>query len=148
MDEDVLSCILDCEIPDRVRIVPAILGGYRRVKLPHETYPLLVFDASEDGVVEGVLIYGLNKEELNRIVFFEGEEYELAPCQTKSDQQVVDALFFDEGVMPIAESEEWSFEVWRQLHKQYLIRQSRAYMSYYGKLSAKEADIHWQNYTE
>jgi len=148
MDRDVLSCVLGEESSDRVRMLPATLAGYRRVKLPHESYPLLVVDASSDNVVEGVLIYGLNKEELNRIVFFEGEEYELAPCQPKSGQEVVNALFFDEGVMPTAKLEEWDFDFWRLHHKKYLIRQSKVYMSYYGKMPAKDADVYWQNYTE
>ena len=146
MDRDVLACVLDTELPHRIQLQTGELAGYRRVKLPHETYPLLVPDAQ--GVTEGRLIHGLTSEELKRIVFFEGEEYELSPCQVRSQNSVVDALFFDEGVMPPAESEDWDFEHWRHTHKDYLIRQSKVYMSWYGKLSAREADRYWQNYSE
>jgi len=146
MDRDVLACVLDTELPARIKTQPASLSGYRKVKLPHETYPLLVVDAHQDA--QGVLIYGLSKEELNRIVYFEGEEYELVPCQSRSEAGVVEALFFDEGVMPPAQTEDWDFAYWQREHKPYLLRQSRVYMSYYGKMSAKEADIYWQNYSE
>ncbi len=146
MDQDVLACVLDDELTDRIQFQAAFLSGYRRVKLPHETYPLLIPDAQ--GVTEGRLIRGLNSEELKRIVFFEGEEYELSPCQVKTLDSVADALFFDEGVMPPAISEEWNFKQWQQVHKAYLIRQSKVYMSWYGKMSAREADIYWQNYSE
>lgn len=147
MDPDVLSCVLDAPVPVRISIQPASLPGYRKARLPHENYPMLVPDA--ESVAPGVLITGLNKEELDRIVFFEGEEYELAPCQVYSDEnEIMEALFFDEGIMPPPQSEEWDLATWQCRSKEYFLRQSTAYMKLYGSMSAAEADVYWQNYSE
>ena len=58
------------------------------------------------------------------------------------------ALFFSEGIMPEPQMTDWCFETWRAQHKAYLLRQSAAYMAWYGKLPAAEADYYWQTYTE
>ncbi|MGI9317054.1 MAG: gamma-glutamylcyclotransferase family protein [bacterium] len=147
MDRDVLACVLGENPAARIVTEPGVFAGYRKVRLPHETYPILVPDA--DSSAEGILIDGLNKHELNRIVFFEGDEYELSPCSIHlPDGSGVDALFFDEGVMPPPRSEEWDLALWLQHHKGFMLRQSSHYMSYYGLLSASEADSHWQSYQE
>lgn len=147
MDEDVLTCVLGDYPASRIVIAPATFAGYRKARLPHETYPMLVPEA--DSIADGVLLHGLNKKDLDRIVFFEGEEYELSPCQVRlSDKTCAEALFFDEGIMPLAETEVWDYRLWVEQHKDYMLRQSRVYMSLYGKMSAAEADVHWQTYVE
>jgi hypothetical protein len=60
----------------------------------------------------------------------------------------VEALFFDEGIMPAAEMVDWDFSYWREQCKPFMLRQAAEYMSYYGKMSAQEADYYWQNYKE
>ena len=146
MDREMLSCVLDRPI-DNIELVSATIQGYSRVCLPHETYPMLVVDVEHDA--PGMLVYGLCKSDLERIVFFEGDEYELSPCQVRlKDGSVAEALFFDEGTMPPAESTEWDFVHWQKEYKPYMLRQSKRYMSYFGHMSAAEADIHWQEYRE
>ncbi len=148
MDPDVLSLVLDSEsLPERISMKPAMIFGFRKVRLPHETYPMLVPAAESDA--PGVLIHGLLREDLDRIVFFEGAEYELAPCEVRlGNGDVMDALFFDEGIMPPPRTEQWDFEAWRRDHKDYLLRQSRVYMAWFGRMSATEADRYWQEYRE
>ena len=99
-------------------------------------------------VAEGIVICGLDKDQLDRVVFFEGEEYELAPCQVNTASGVVEALFFDEGIMPPARTEQWDYVEWQRDHKGLLLRQTMVYMSYYGKMTAVEADVYWQNYRD
>lgn len=147
MDRDVLSCVLGREPESRIVTRHAALVGYRKVCLPHETYPILVPEV--DSVAEGVLLDGLTRQELDRIVFFEGEEFELSPCRTRlADGTGVEALFFDEGLMPLPESRDWSFAEWIEHHKNTMLRQSSCYMSYFGTMSAAEADYYWQTYKE
>lgn len=146
MDRDVLACVIG-QAADKVTMKPAFIAGFYKARLPHESYPMLVPDAEREA--PGQLLYGLTMTDLDRIVFFEGEEYELSPCKVRLDgDQWTDALFFDEGIMPPPRTEEWDFDHWKTCHKDYMIRQSKIYMSYYGKISAAEADIYWQNYRE
>ena len=144
MDWDVVSLVLNRRSDD-LYMVPASLEGFRVAKLPHESYPLLVKDDSK--TAQGQLLMGLSESDLDRIVFFEGEEYELKECEVMTEQgQTMTALFFDEGVMPPAEMENWDFAEWVACSKDYMMGQSAVYMSYYGHMTAAEADIHWQNY--
>ena len=146
MDREMLSCVLDRSLDD-IELESATIQGYVKACLPHESYPILVPDAR--GEARGILIRGLDKRDLERIVFFEGEEYELAPCQVRPDAGVcVEALFFDEGIMPPAESTAWDFDRWQREDKAFMLRQSRRYMSCFGKMSAAEADVFWQEYSE
>ena len=146
MDRDVLRCVVG-DNESLVQMRPAFIAGYFKARLPHETYPMLVPEAEREA--PGQLLYGLNKEDLDRIVFFEGEEYELSPCKVRvADNEWVDALFFDEGIMPPPETAEWDFEEWKSKYKPFMLRQTDYYMSFYGKLSAPEADVYWQNYEE
>ena len=141
------TCVLGESSARRIFTKPAKINGYRKVCLPHETYPVLVPEA--DHCAEGILLDGLNRLELDKIVYFEGEEYELSPCTTVlPDGSFVDALFFDEGIMPRPQVEDWSFSNWLDNHKDYMLRQTSHYMSYYGVMSANEADIYWQSYRE
>lgn len=148
MDPDVLSLVLDqAPLPASIRMETATIAGFSKVRLPHESYPMLVPAAESEA--DGVLIHGLSRQDLDRIVFFEGEEYELAPCEVRlAGGEVVDGLFFDEGVMPPPRTETWEFEAWRRDHKDYLMRQSRVYMAWFGRMSAAEADRYWQEYHE
>lgn len=152
MDRDVLAMVIGGGA-DKVTMRPARISGFFRARLPHESYPMLVPDAEQEAL--GQLLYGLDKTDLDRIVFFEGEEYELSPCRVrllevseKDEGESVEALFFDEGIMPPPQTEAWDFEHWQQHNKPYMLRQSRVYMSLFGKMSAAEADVYWQNYKE
>ena len=146
MDWDVVSCVL-AEKSVGLSMQPAVMKGYRVAKLPHESYPMLVQD--QERFADGHLLYGLTQEHLDRIIFFEGEEYAIQPCRVETDEGLVtDALFFDEGIMPTAELTDWCFETWQTDHKPYLLRQTAHYMSYFGQMSAEEADYYWQNYVD
>ena len=146
MDWDVLTVVLGC-FPTELSMVPAQLPGHRVAKLPHESYPMLVAD--EDRQAPGQLLIGLTESQLDRVIFFEGEEYQLSPCVVTLDNgSQQNALFFSEGIMPTPEMGDWDFHQWRNAHKDHLLRQSAAYMAYYGKMSAQEADYYWQTYSE
>ena len=146
MDRDVLECVLN-ENVSNLHMVPASLNHHRVAKLPHESYPMLVAD--ERYRAPGQLLYGLSQEQLDRIIFFEGEEYQIASCLVHLDNgSVAHARFFSEGIMPKPEMTDWCFDQWRQQHKAYLLRQSSVYMAYYGKMSAAQADYYWQTYSE
>ena len=146
MDWDVLECVLG-ELPTGLVMTPCSLAGFRVSKLPHEDYPMLVVDDTRQA--SGQLLTGLNQQQLERIIFFEGEEYQISPCVVETESgELISAIYFSEGIMPAPEQTDWCFDHWCQHHKDYLLRQSAAYMTWYGKLSAAEADYYWQTYSE
>ena len=146
MDWDVVECVLD-QSTVGLTMQPATLSGYRVARLPHESYPMLVADQTR--VAHGQLLAGLDAEQLKRIVFFEGEEYVITPCLVQLEcGGFANALFFDEGIMPSAELTDWSFNQWIENHKDFMLKQSSAYMSFYGKMTAAEADYYWQTFKD
>jgi len=146
MDLDVLRLVIG-DNADTVEMQSGSLPGFYKARLPHESYPMLVAAAEEEA--QGQLIYGLSPESLDRIIFFEGEEYELTPCKVRCNSgELVSALFFDEGNMPPPVTETWDFDHWRDHYKNYMLRQSAKYRAYYGEMTAADADTYWQNYEE
>ena len=144
MDWDVVSLVLDRK-GDDLQMVPASMDGFWVAKLPHESYPMLIRNESKKA--QGQLLIGLSEADLDRIVFFEGEEYVLRECEVETGGgDTLTALYFDEGVMPPAKMESWDFEEWAANSKDYMMGQSAVYMSYYGHMTAAEADVYWQNY--
>ncbi len=146
MDWDVISCVLDNDI-DGLTMESCRLDGFQVCKLPHEDYPVLVVDKNHSAA--GKLVRGLSQAQLDRILFYEGDEYEITSCEVVlSSGQTVSALFFDEGDMPNPIMTDWCFDTWVLQHKEFLLGQSTAYMSWYGKMSAAQADYYWQTYSE
>ena len=146
MDWDVVSCVLNDSI-EGLTMQTCSLNGFRVCKLPHEDYPVLVVD--ENCTAPGMLLNGLTPAQLDRILFYEGEEYAITPCNVELESgEFVNALFFDEANMPTPVMTDWCFDTWIKFHKDYLLRQCAAYMKFYGKMSAAEADYYWQTYSE
>ena len=146
MDWDVVACVLGEDVAN-LSMQSCHLDGYRVARLPHEDYPMLVEHPHTSA--PGQLLQGLTAKQLDRVIFYEGEEYEISPCEVRlASGAMAKALFFSEGIMPEPQMTDWCFETWRAQHKAYLLRQSAAYMAWYGKLPAAEADYYWQTYTE
>lgn len=60
-------------VAGRYRSLPAVLGGYRRLAVRGEDYPVAV--PARDACIRGVLYLNLSPEDLARLDRFEGEAY-------------------------------------------------------------------------
>jgi hypothetical protein len=141
MDRDVLELVLDRPVAPAA-LAPARLPGYRRVRILRDSFPILVEDPSR--AVEGYVFTTASAEEDARILYFEDYDYDLAPCRpTLLDGQTVEATFCgaEDGVL--GSDELWELERWAVRHKPGFLELSRIYMSFYGRLTAVEADALW-----
>lgn len=142
-DSDVLEIVIG-RPPTHIRSVAASLAGYRLVRLPDESYPVLV--ATGGATVEGGLLYGLTDEDLDRIAFFENQEYRFERCTVSlagGSQQ--EALFCRENEVASGATESWTLNDWQQLDKPVFLAHTIQYMKLYGAASAEEADEVWRN---
>ncbi len=143
MDRDVLSLVSGMDASSLV-LQPGTLHGYQQSEVVEECYPVLV--ANESSSCNGLLIQNLTPLALERILFFEGEEYFLAPVtvvpQAGQATSVKAYYFRDAGVYTVR-AEPWNFEAWQTEHKASFMVASEQYMALFGTMTAAEADAHW-----
>ena len=141
MDEDVLAIVGDRPVgtfateaacvPDRVR---------RAVRDDH--YPVLV--TAPGGRVDGLLIHDVDAIALERIAFFEGEEFALEPIRVTGERSgELEAMHFAHTDRKPIDEVAWTLEGWQVNTKPDTLRRIHRYMSHFGVLSVAEADAHW-----
>lgn len=139
-DPEMLALVLGHPV-EPARLEPAVAENHATLRLVDEDYPLLA--PAPGRRAEGVLLYGLTEAELDRIRFFEEEEYALAPITVRTARGPVEALHLDGTAKPRASSVEWDFAAWCREHRPAALEATREYMAHYGRLSAAELDAIW-----
>ena len=153
MDEEVLAIVCDRPIAT-FATEPARVSGRARRAVTDDHYPVLV--EAPGASVEGLLIHGLDAAALERIAFFEGEEFTLEPIRvtraaegaTRSSGRAsgpleLDAVHFAHtDRKPVGESG-WELADWQANTKPDTLPRVRRYMAHFGVLSVAEADAHW-----
>ena len=145
-DIDVLAIVLGRSVDVSI-YQPARLAGYRVVCVPDETYPVLV--ESPGMQVAGALIRGLGPQDLERIHFFEGEEYALEHREVCLEHGVMKrALVCLEGAIPgmdepLVPRRPWSLSTWQASDKAKFVTLIDAFMSVYGVGTTEEAEALW-----
>lgn len=141
LDEDVLRIVLGRELPSSGRRC-ASLADHCRLKLHDDTYPIVARLAG--GSVSGQLLM-LNKQDLARVSFFEGEEYELELTQViDATGEFVDAMFCAERATRPGPRYPWSLRQWQHEHKGAFVEHASAYMVLYGTMTAARAHAMWK----
>lgn len=141
MDREVLQLVLGRAVAPGA-LAPARLGGYRRVRILRDSFPILVEQPT--AAVDGLVFTSADAEEDARILFFEDYDYDLAPCRpVLHGGRPVDALFCgaEDGVL--ASDEPWDLPRWAARHKAGFLELSRIYMACYGRLTPHEAETVW-----
>jgi hypothetical protein len=121
---------------------PATLLGRQSRKVKGESYPILL--PHPDGRVDGLLVDGFTPAEMDRMQFFESDDYALQPVTvTLADGSPVEAqIYASTGALEDA-GEPWHLEAWQATEKPRTLMHHEAYMSLYGKMSSAEAALRW-----
>lgn len=104
--------VLESVIGRRPAGEPAVLSGFRRLRVKGEHYPAMVRSAGDS--VEGVLYRGLTDEEFRHLNLFEGAEYNRAEVHVNGSPAITYLLSND--WKHIAESRRWEPEHLRPEH--------------------------------
>ena len=152
MDPDVLSLVSGMLI-DTLHMQASTASGFRQCEVSEESYPVLVADHNTQ--CHGLLINGLTCEALERILFFEGDEYTLESIQVQRETApdtrspyLVNAWYFrDTGAYTINPGS-WDFGNWQSHHKVSFMQGTKKYMQLFGQMSATEADAYWSEYID
>ena len=142
LDRDVMQIVLDRPMHD-MAIQPAVLHGFARYRVEQETFPAL--SPCADGVVEGILVDGLNDEDARRICFFEGDEFALQTLTVRcTEGREHPALVFTATNLIELSAELWELEQWQRHHKSLYLTMSRDWMQAYGRADYTELNRYWR----
>lgn len=145
MDWDVLEAVIG-HPPDDVRLLPARLAGWKRVKVRGEAFPMLIQQPWTQ--VDGMVAEGLSAADIARIRFFEDVEYVTQVCHpTLASGQRIDAVMHVSTEALYPSTRPWDFDEWRMTEKTVYLAMAREWMGLYDRradldLKAAWAEIH------
>lgn len=141
MDPDVLRLVAEHD-PETLQLEPAMVTAHARRWVQEDHYPVLVPD--DKSCTQGMIIRGLSHTAMQRIEFFEGEEFTLRELLVENAQGQTERVnyFADNQRKPVSE-QEWLLEHWQQSTKAEMLPRVRRYMACHGHMSAAEADAYW-----
>ena len=141
-DDEVRSLVLG-HVPPAFQTEPAWMPGVAAALVPGESYPYLV---SVEGVrASGELIHGLDEQCLDRIVFFEGDEYAFVECEVeRAGGERVAAMHFGGVAIPEAPVTAWSLQRWQTREKPAFLSMTREYMALWPRATRAQAEAAWQ----
>jgi hypothetical protein len=140
MDSDLLSVVLDRPL-DAATLQPARLLGFDRRRAKGESFPVIV--PQPGGEIDGCLVHGLGWGDLDRVQFFEGEDYVLRPFPVAADGVRLEAHMFIATDKLRPDEAPWDFARWRIEEKPFALAVAAELMRAYGQLTAAEIDPHW-----
>jgi len=112
MDIDLLSGVLGRPITPSA-LAPALLRGYHRSAVHGADYPVVLSDP--EAWVEGVVLAGVSVAERDRLVRYEGKNYELSRASAEFPDRPPRLVSFFEpkpGAFAVT-GEPWSLAGWR-----------------------------------
>lgn len=139
----------------------ARLDGWTPRRVAEEDYPVLVEEP--DAAAHGRIVAGLSWGEIDRCLFYEGDEYDLrpiavaldpaeaarvaqagAPAETPAPQpdRLHAHAYLSNGSLTDTE-EVWRLDAWQAAHKAESLAIAEAWMALHGRLTIAEAELHW-----
>ena len=141
-DADVRAVVLG-RIPTELRIEPASMPNVTAALVPGESYPYLV--SMEGACAAGELLHGLDATCLDRILFFESDEYAFLECEVeRAGGERVAAVHFGGIAIAQAPVVPWSLERWQAREKSRFLAMTREYMALSGRATRDHAEAVWQ----
>ncbi|MEQ9811602.1 MAG: gamma-glutamylcyclotransferase family protein [Azospirillaceae bacterium] len=140
VDRDLLRLVLARDLAT-LTVRPASLPGWRRVRVLGESYPVIV--PSADHVVDGITVESLRPDDLDRLLFFEGDEYALRPVDIVHDGAPARAHVFASTEILQATDRDWHLDDWRRAQKAETMYVTEEWMALHGRLSIEQAEELW-----
>ena len=141
-DVEVRSLVLG-RAPPALRTEPAWMSGVAAAVVPGESYPYLV--SAEGARACGELVHGLDERCLDRIVFFEGDEYAFVECEVeRAGGERVAAMHFGGVAIAQAPVTAWSLQRWQARERPAFLSMTREYMALWPRATRAQAEAEWQ----
>lgn len=140
MDTEVLQCVSGI-LPSTLAIIPARVVDRVQHEVLGEGFPILLPAPGQE--VLGRLIFGLTETAMQRILFFEGDEYATQPLTVETDGASQEALYFKDSGVYETTGKSWIFSQWHESEHATFLERTQQYMRLFGTMSTTEADRYW-----
>lgn len=141
MDPDVLRQVGGQPLSALTRET-ATVRGFARHWVEADDYPVLV--AREGEQTTGLIIRGLSSLAMQRIEFFEGEEFTLQELWVRNAARQEERVhYFADNQRKPASDRSWSLAEWQLGTKKSMMPRVERYMACFGRMSTAEADACW-----
>jgi hypothetical protein len=137
MDPDLLAVVLDRDVGE-LTMRPARILGFRRRRAHGESYPVL--QPCPDGIVEGLLIEGLDLHDLDRLQYYETADYRLERFDALCDDDRLPAHVFVSTGRLEPSDEGWDLGAWQVVEKPGFLPAAAALMAHYGRTPLSRID--------
>jgi len=126
LDHDVMALVIGRRLPPSA-FVPARLKGHVRRRAKGVSYPILQRDPG--GEVEGVVVGGLTKRDVERLSAYEGPRYRIAPLKVTIGGKLRTVSVFEPkeaSFQPVDGA--WDLALWQRHYKRaYVARLRKAF---------------------
>ena len=123
LDPDVTALVIGRRLPPRAW-VPASLAGYSRRKARGVSYPVAIRDPR--GTIEGAVVGGFSRREVERLSAYEGPRYHTVPLKVRIHGRIVTVSVFEpkeKAFQPV--DGVWSLVQWQQRYKRRFVDRLR-----------------------
>ncbi len=136
LDPDICAVVLGRPVAAEF-YTPGLLNGYRRVTTQGELFPLLLPAATAH--VKGAVTPDLDREALQRIAFFEADEFDAAPHRVRLlDGGALEAVVFVKRKKLSPRWLSWDLARWQRRHKPAFLRETKEWMRRYHGTASHE----------
>jgi len=117
LDRDLQAAVIGRAVPDGA-LVAASIVGFRRVRAQGQTYPMLIPALPQDRV-EGAIASGFTRQEIERLIAYEGEGYVLTTLQAllEDGHTTTVQVFLPVAGGLKASNEPWDLARWQRDNK-------------------------------
>lgn len=141
MDTELLELVCEQAV-STLQIEPAEVRDHVRRWVIDDHYPVLVPEPGSH--TQGLIIRGLSEIAMDRIVFFEGEEFTVQPIEVVRESGELEGVeYFADNHRKNISDTDWSLPEWQRTTKPDTLQRVVVYMACYGKMSPAEADAYW-----
>lgn len=145
MDMDLLEVVLG-RSPKKLSIRAGRILGFDRHRVDGETFPMLA--PVPGGAVDGLVVEGLTRQDLDRIQYYETALYELRAFDVECQGRRIGARSFIATSRLSDSGESWDFVCWQTTEKEFTLRVVEKAMALYGEKTIEEIEEIWPELEE
>lgn len=144
IDPDLFRLIVGRPMAD-FAVKPATLAGYRITRAAAFPYPMVKADPRSEA--PGLRVAGLTATEVERISYYETDEYDLFGVTLKiAPNQFESAKTFIATAQLEASDEPWSLVEWEKEVKELALIEAALAMDQFGVLTRETVNDHWPDF--
>lgn len=123
----------------------AKLVGYSVSRAAH--FPFPVVNADQLGEAEGIFVSGFTDQEIERVAYYETNEYDLYDVTIQIDEGGFETagVFFATEHLEVS-NEPWSLETWTKTAKPLALIEAEIAMAQFGVLTRDTVNDHWSEF--